>query len=211
MSYTQVLIYIVVLVAGAVARHVAPAAVKRLPKPRRKPPALARNVTGVVMWDDVTVSLFPRLASTSPDAVAGYRDGRFANEQQLARAFPNHRHLWIVVNAADNADCLDIERGDATPAQAPTWVKRQHARGVKRPVLYCSISAAPAVLEQLAAAGIHRPEIRLWSAHYTGRPHICGPQTCGFSNIVADATQWTSRAFNRDLDESLCSPDFFTG
>ena len=56
------------------------------------------------------------------------------------------------------------------------------------------------------AGGVFRaPQVAFWTAHYTGRPHLCGPE-CGFGMPVrAAATQWRTSA---TLDESLCSPGF---
>ena len=83
------------------------------------------------------------------------------------------------------------------------------ARGVKRPMVYCSLSSAQDVLDRLERAGIHRSQVRLWTAHYTQKPHVCGPQ-CGMGlKTAADATQWTSRALGRTLDQSQCSPSFW--
>src|SRR6266487_4563491 len=94
----------------------------------------------------------------------GIRDGRVTGVQTCA--------LPIFTAHAD-AQCLDVEPGDATNADAPAWVKRQIARGVYRPVVYTSLSNVNALLRALAAAGISRPQVRLWTAHYTGREHLC--------------------------------------
>jgi hypothetical protein len=141
--------------------------------------------------------------------VAGYVGGRWPTYVPLVHAHPHAHHLAIAVSASEDAECLDVEAGDARPDQAPAWVRRQQARGVHRPVLYASVSAMPAVLSALSTAGIPRDAVRLWTAHYTGRPHICTP-ACGFGfGTTGDATQWTDRALGRNLDESLCSDSFF--
>jgi hypothetical protein len=115
-----------------------------------------------------------------------------------------------VLNAqATMAECLDIERGDATNADAPGWVKRQKARGIHRPCLYTSVSNAQALLTYLASHGIGRKDVRIWTAHYTGRQHFCGPQ-CGFGlKTVVDGTQWTDRAHAMSLDQSIVNDAFF--
>lgn len=155
-----------------------------------------------VMYDSVDVAQIPRHAA----AVAGYVDGAWPTYQQLVRAFPHAKRLSIAVNAHADAVCLDIEAGDATPSEAAAWVLRQHGRGIDRPVLYCSAAITETVLAQLAAAHIHRDQVRIWSAHYANTPHICAPHTCGYP--AADATQWTDRADHRNLDQSLCNPGF---
>jgi len=164
------------------------------------------------MFDAVDLSQIP----SGADAYAGYVDGAWPTAPTLRARFPGAHILSIAVFPDDDADCLDIEQGDATPQQAPAWVRRQQARGISRPVLYCSASVVNQVLGNLAAAGISRSEVRLWSAHYTGTSgHICGPGTCMYIDPAGrpvppcDGTQWTSRAFGRNLDESLLCDDFF--
>lgn len=158
----------------------------------------------VVMYDTVTLGVVP----ASPQAVAGYVGGSWPTYAGLVKDFPHARHVSIAVNAGEVADCLDVENGDATVGQAAAWFHRQTARGLKRPIIYTSISNAAALEQTLAAAGIARDAFLLWSAHYTLKPHICGPG-CGFGNVTADATQWTDRAHELNLDESLCSDAFF--
>jgi hypothetical protein len=167
-----------------------------------------RPPAATVMFDSINVSPLRGVASTSGEAVAGYVDGYWPDFEALARNYPHDRHLSIAVHASEDADCLDVENGDATPEQAPAWVRRQLNRGVRRPVVYCSISVAPQVIEMLARAGIERTQYRLWTAHYTYRAHVCGPASCGYPTR-ADSTQWTDRAYGRNLDESLCAPGFW--
>jgi hypothetical protein len=155
------------------------------------------------MFDSVTTSEIPR----SANAVAGYVGGKWPTYATLKREFPHAHVLSIAVNAGENAECLDVEPGDAVAAQAPAWYRRQRARGVERPVLYTSLSNVPALEEAMRSSGVARHEYRLWSAHYTFHPHICG-QACGLQ-VAADGTQWTDRALNRNLDESLLNGAFF--
>lgn len=157
------------------------------------------------MFDSIEISQIPAYA----DAVAGYVGGAWPTFSLLASAFPNAHRLSIAISASEDAEALDIETGDATPAQAPGWAKRQQARGVARPVLYANLSTMPAVLSELSAAGIPRSQVRLWSAHYGAGAHICGPSTCGHGTAM-DGTQWTDTALGRNLDQSLLSADFFT-
>jgi peptidoglycan hydrolase-like protein with peptidoglycan-binding domain len=163
-------------------------------------------MTGITMYDSVNITQIPAGAQ----AVAGYVDGRFANLAELRDKFPAAHVLSIAVNAAHDADCLDIEQGDATPAQAAAWFLRQKARGITRPCLYASAFVMDTeVIPALKAAGIGAGEIRLWSAHYTGTAHICGPSTCRELGVSADGTQWTDKAMGRNLDQSLLAAGFF--
>lgn len=157
------------------------------------------------MYDSVAITELPRDA----EAVAGYVNGRWPTYAELVLKFPHAHKLSIAVSADADADCLDVERFDATPLQAPLWVKRQLEHGVKRPVVYCSVSDAATVLKALKRAGIGRKQVRLWTAHYTLRPHRCSP-LCRFGLWTrADATQYTDKALGRSLDASLCAPRFF--
>lgn len=154
------------------------------------------NRQNITMYDSVTVSEIP----SGAQAVAGYVGGKFPTFNSLLHDFPHAKHFSIAVNSHEDAECLDIETGDATPDLAPQWVRRQHDRGVKRPVVYANTSTMPAVLQALTHAGIHRSEYRVWTAHYTGSPHI---------EFGSDATQYTDKALGRNLDASLCIPTFF--
>ncbi|HET7120316.1 MAG TPA: hypothetical protein VFI17_03570 [Solirubrobacterales bacterium] len=159
-----------------------------------------------VMFDSVTIEEIPKNA----DAVAGYTGGNWPTYWELVKRFPHASVLDIAIAASYDATCLDIESGDASPEEAPSWVRRQQARGVKRPVVYTSASQMDELLALLRRAGIGRHEVRVWTAHYTFAPHLCGPHTCGeVQSTTADATQWTDQALGRNLDQSLLHEGFF--
>jgi hypothetical protein len=170
-----------------------PRVIKRAPKPPKPKPFF--------MYDSINLSGIPKTAV----AVAGYVGGNWATWFAIPRFFPHAKRTSIAVNASEDADFLDVERGDATIQQAPAWFKRQRARGKKRPGFYVSVANARALLQELKAAGIRRREIKLWTAHYTGKPHRCSP-LCRFGFwAIADATQWVSTS---GYDCSLCEPGF---
>ena len=159
----------------------------------------------VVMYDSIDISQIP----LSARAVAGYVGGRWPTYNDLVVRFPKAKRLSIAINATENADCLDVEKGDATIFEAPAWVKRQKARGVKLPVVYTSVSLASALILELEHAGIARSEYRLWTAHYTLKAHRCS-SACGFGLAgFADATQYDDHAQGKNLDVSICSNTFF--
>ena len=164
-----------------------------------KPPA------ELTMFDSVSVKQIPANAQ----AVAGYVGGWWPTFKTLEKSFPNAHRLSIAVASSEDAECLDVERGDAAIPDAAPWVKRQLRRGVARPVVYTSVSQAEALVAALAKAGVKRDQIRLWTAHYTYKQHRCS-SSCGFGFTgQADATQYTDHAFGRNLDASLVGPDFF--
>lgn len=159
----------------------------------------------LVMFDSTDLGQIPADAA----CVAGYVGGRWPTAREIPHRFPRARLLTIAVTAAEDAETLDIETGDATPADAAGWFERQRRRGVPRPCLYASASVMAAVVAAIRAAGIERGAVRLWSAHYTHSPHICGPKTCGAVSLDVDGTQWTDKALGRNLDLSLLRGDFF--
>jgi peptidoglycan hydrolase-like protein with peptidoglycan-binding domain len=163
----------------------------------------------ITCYDSAYNDQFP----ADPQAVAGYVDGGIGdqpNAAYLVTAFPAAYHLSIALDPSHDADCLDIENGAATPESAAAWYQRQKARGVPRPCLYADASAMEAdVVPVILAAGIPRESVRLWSAHYTGSAHVCGPASCGATSVSMDGTQWTDSAMGRVLDQSLLLDDFF--
>lgn len=150
----------------------------------------------LVMYDSIEPGQIPAHAA----AVAGYVGGRWPTYKQLLRDFPKAHHLSIAINAGEDADCLDIEAGDASPADAHGWWTRQHARGISRPALYADLSTMPEVHADLQASGVQRGEYRSWVAHFTDQPHIPPGE---------DGCQWTQKALGRNLDESLLTDTFF--
>lgn len=158
------------------------------------------------MYDSVTITEIPAGAR----AVAGYVGGNWPTFRGLVTAFPRARRLSIAIAASEDAHCLDIEPGDATVNEAVAWVRRQLSRGVKRPCVYASASQIDGLVAALEAAGLHRSQVRIWSAHYGRGRHLCGPATCGeVRSISADATQYDNRALGRNLDVSVLRRDFF--
>lgn len=159
----------------------------------------------ITMYDDTSDGLVPLNAA----AVAGYVNGRYANWLDVVKRFPHAYKLSIAVSSDADADCLDVENGDATPGQAPTWVQRQRKRGSKRIVVYGSVSAWPSIEAAFKAQGVSLVGVKRWTAHYTYKPHRCTSICDSRFTGTADATQWTDKALGRSLDASLCAPNFF--
>lgn len=151
----------------------------------------------LTMWDAIEISQIP----ANPQAVAGYVGGQWPTWSSLVKAFPRASVLSIAVNSSEDADCLDIENGDAVPSDAPAWYARQKARGVARPCFYANTSTMPAVLAALNGGHVARSKYRVWTAHFTHAAHI---------EPGSDATQWTDAALGRNLDCSECVNGFFT-
>jgi peptidoglycan hydrolase-like protein with peptidoglycan-binding domain len=160
----------------------------------------------ITMFDSINVAELP---AGSGYAYAGYVNGQWRTYSAIVGKFLGSRVLSIAVSAGSDADCLDIETGDATPEQAASWVLRQLARKAWRPCLYASVSTMGSVIAGLEAAGISISTLRLWSAHYGEGAHICGPASCKQLAVAVDGTQWTDSALGRSLDQSLLSDGFF--
>ena len=152
----------------------------------------------LTMYDSVDVGALPAGAL----AVAGYVDGHWPTFPAVERAFPHAHRLSIATRSSSTADCLDVENHDASIGQAPAWIRARPAGG-RRPVIYVSLWQAQSLIDHLGASGIPRGAYRIWTAHYTGRAHLCSPG-CGLGfHDHAGATQYTNRAFGRNLDASL--------
>lgn len=186
---------------------------------------MSADFAQVVMLDDIDLSIINAhfakvdVPKGTVKAIAGYVNGKYANwpaiVQKWAASGLHMVSIDVQANSTAGAQCLDIEKGDATIGQAVAWFKATQAAGFQArdlrwfPKFYISAGSAASLVATLAAAGIRRDEYMIWSAHYTNKPHICAPGTCGYPQ--ADATQWTSSADGASLDESLCFAYFFAG
>jgi peptidoglycan hydrolase-like protein with peptidoglycan-binding domain len=140
---------------------------------------------------------------------AGYAYGTYDNWAALVKRFGTTAHLVSIAPVVEKSSwvmCLDIEPGNATPADAPEFMKLPDHGGALRPIFYCSAGDAQTVINTLDAAGYARDTYDLWLAHWLGREHICAPAVCGYPQ--ADATQWAS---NLDYDSDTWSASVFSG
>jgi hypothetical protein len=118
------------------------------------------------MYDAVTVANVPADATL----VAGYGDGYWNNAAAFKARFPGAIVVEIAVSSHDNlGQVLDVETGDATPAEAPGWVQMRRAAGV-HPTVYCNSSTWPQVRAAFASAGVAEPE--WWIAQYDNDPTL---------------------------------------
>jgi hypothetical protein len=113
------------------------------------------------MFDAITPS---RIPTTTPEMVAGYLPGgSWPSYAEMVTRFPGAVHVSIAVAADVDAQVLDVENLDATPAESVGWTVRQRARG-QVPTVYCNVSTWPAVLAAHAAASVSPP--LWWAARY---------------------------------------------
>lgn len=159
----------------------------------------------IFMYDSIVLN-----PPANAEAVAGYVAGSWPDYNAMVRAYPHAKHVSISPFASVNARILDIEPRDATPDEAASWLQRQLARGEALPGIYVSASSAENIVQRVAAAGISRDKWVLWTAHYTGTPHISQIGEFGLTT-AANATQYTDHANGLNLDESECDANFFPG
>jgi hypothetical protein len=121
-----------------------------------------------MMYDGVNAGTVPNGAW----AVAGYVNGLYQSYDALVAKFPSAVHLPISVNSTGRAKILDVENGDAIPAQAPGWVADQRAAGDPYPVVYCNqANTWPAVKAAFAAQPGIAPPL-YWVAAYVSNPAV---------------------------------------
>lgn len=123
------------------------------------------------------------------DAYAGYvnRSGIGITWPGVS-AIPAKYHLSITTDGAP-AMCADVENGAMS-----SWAGYTYG--------YSSVSNVNGLIARYG-----RPK-KLWTAHYTGIPHICSPACYPGLATTADGTQWTDHG--GAWDESLLADDFFS-
>lgn len=119
------------------------------------------------MYDSITAADIPLTAAV----VLGYVNGTYEWSAEDWARFPHAVKVRCATRAnIDDGHVLDVEPGDATPAQAPGWVVMRRRAGLATPTVYCSSSAWPAVRAAFRAAGVAEPLYLI--AHYDGDPTI---------------------------------------
>lgn len=156
------------------------------------------------LYDSVT-------AANEPDGPgnlgAGYGDGWYNNWAQVVARFGTRAVLEVCVNPADQVgNCLDVETGDANPADAPGWTARARTRGIPVVWNYCNASTWPAVIAAYLDAGARLPD-RWWIADYTGSPHFPAV-TVRSVTYTADACQYAG-GMTAAYDVSCVQPAVF--
>jgi len=150
-----------------------------------------------IMFDSVNIDHIPRDAAW----VAGYVNGIWPTYNELVKKFPNANHVSITINAYELADVLDVEKGDATPIEAITWVKTLRNHG-KTPIIYCSKSMMGTLQTEFANAKEAEPYF--WVADWTNVEHLVPGSI---------ATQWADGTdqypgLAKFCDTSVVSPNW---
>src|SRR5439155_3038296 len=95
---------------------------------------LAPPVASATMYDSITLATIP----PNPFAIAGYTSGHWPTYLPMRNRWPASHTVSIAVSARYHADCLDVEPGDAVPAQVPQWIWADKAAGFQKPCVYSS-------------------------------------------------------------------------
>ena len=114
-----------------------------------------------VMYDGI----FPSEVPGGAQLYAAYLDGNWADFAALLAAHPGAVGVPIAVSAGFNGGVvLDVEKGDATAAEAVDWVLMRRKAGAD-PTVYCSMSAWAGVQAAFKARGVAQPHY--WVADYS--------------------------------------------
>jgi hypothetical protein len=150
-------------------------------------------VTSWLGYDSTTVPGIPRGAQF----IFPYRNGRYAWTEQQADQFTHAGRAWIDVigNAARTSHVLDVETGDATPQQAPAWIRERHALGAQATV-YCNRSTLPVVQQQC-----HGLDFWVWLATLDGT--VCYESVPGTGGRLAAVQGWGAAAAGFHADVSV--------
>lgn len=104
------------------------------------------------------------------DVAMGYANGRYAWSQADWIRFGHIVHVSIDVNGSSpSADVLDVETGDATVSQAPSWARLHNAHSEFPAVIYCSRSVLTPLFNAMAANGLQiGRDFKIWIATLDG-------------------------------------------
>lgn len=151
----------------------------------------------VTMYDSTVATDIPANVTD----VAGYVDGSFMWQSAWWDRFPSARKTRIATIASTlDADALDVETGDATPAQTPDWVRKSRPQRGRLPWVYCNRSNRSAV--ENACSGLR---YRLWVSTLDG---FVGMQP----GALVAATQYAGEnsGSGGHFDLSLVDPSAYT-
>lgn len=120
-----------------------------------------------LMYDSISPDSIPADAVM----VAGYADGMFANIPAMKARFPRAIVVDIAVKWTTRARVLDVETGDATPAQAVQWCTQTMSDTSNHTLtVYCNMDAWPSVRSAFQSAGVTEPNY--WVARYDNDPTV---------------------------------------
>ena len=165
------------------------------------PTTFSSEVSSMLMLDSISASAIP----TNVPVVAGYVDGRYVWSAADWNRFPNAVRITIATQASSQADVLDVETGDATPADVPGWVGRFNRPSRRRPTIYCNRSTWAAV-----KAALGTTEVDYWISTLDGTQTVAGAvavqytDTGGYDeSLIQDLTWLEDASLNQDTARGL--------
>lgn len=142
------------------------------------------------LYDSVDPAQIPASANRKGILVAGYDDGAYADMAGMEARFPDALHVDIAVRWQDRGHVLDVENGDATPAEAVKWcTQTMRATPNSELTIYCNASTWPQVRQAFQQAGVH--ECQYWIAEWNGVKDFPTDSTGGVE-VRAVAKQYLS-------------------
>jgi hypothetical protein len=141
--------------------------------------------------------------STTPSSIpagqqaAVYSDGAYAASPSQVAGHPNT--IWIDTNGSNpSANALDVEPGDATPAQAAQWVAQKLTDTPNQVAIVYTMQSDWSAVQQSVGQLPQwmQSHVRWWIADPTGVPHMVPG---------ASATQWY---WGPNYDISTANPGF---
>jgi hypothetical protein len=154
--------------------------------------AVSKPAGPTVIYDSIHPSAIP-----AGKAIAAYSNGAY--QASPAQVAGHGKVLWIDIKGSDtSADALDVEPGDATPADAAAWASAKLTKDPSSTVIIYTFKAAwGRVISDINAlpAWMHS-HVKYWIADPTGSPHLLPG---------AAATQWY---WGAKYDISAAQPGF---
>lgn len=132
-----------------------------------------------VMYDSTTATDIPASAA----AVAGYVDGLYKWSDADWQRFPHALKVRIAVfETTNDGVVLDVENGNATPAQSVDWVVMRRKVGVD-PTVYTALSNWQNVRNAFHARNVREPHY--WIADWNNKAIIpAGAIACQYADSV---------------------------
>lgn len=121
------------------------------------------------MYDSTSSADIPAGA----EMVAGYVDGLYKWSDEDWQRHPKAVWVGIATNPNTNdGQVIDIENGDATPAQAAAWIRMRFIAGQRPGTAYFSASRFGEVNAAMIAAGISPGDWAVWVADWDGKAEL---------------------------------------
>jgi hypothetical protein len=156
--------------------------------------AKAASTQPETIYDSVAPTAIP-----AGQQVATYADGPY---QATGTAVAGRGNvLWIDTNGTNtHAQALDVEPGDATPAEAASWVSAKLSASPRTDAIVYTFEAEWGSVQSNidALPSWMQSHVKYWIADPTGTPHIVPG---------ASATQWY---WGSSYDISMAQPGFFS-